>query len=276
MPEMALLDVAACRGGDCRLTPLDHWQDWSPDGQRTLLSDYAPWQMISALENEQTTFFVDDGHGREEITPGMAPFWLTDAVYGYYEPGEDGLLRLATAVVGQHVPRRLLATADLLAAIPAAQRPAQLTLDWPLVSSQRPSRLFIQAWEAQVADETWPSYFFQVDLSETLDTVESVRLLHESEYLAHVTMSPDGRWLLFNEYRTDSLASRTFLLNPETGRSLDMSDDYGYSTQWSADGRWLLINADNRLLLSAPDANYHKLIFHQFDQCFRYQAYWAE
>ena len=83
--EMGLLDIDACLAGNCAVTPLIGFPNWSPDGQHTL--------MISA---ENLAYLgAADGTIIRELGPALNfwAYWLNATTFGWTRPRQDVLGR---------------------------------------------------------------------------------------------------------------------------------------------------------------------------------------
>ena len=209
----------------------------------------------------------------EEFATGMAPFWLTNDLFGYINWSPTAsvpptqVLNVASAI-NSHT-ETILETADLLNQLPEGANSGQgpLFIRYAIVHPTDADQLFVMA-----SFRPESSYLFQVNRQ-----TQEVRLILEldlsrSEHT--IGFSPDGRYLTTTstwwqdiDYSGDeqSFGALT-LVDLETGDQQTILTDSStflpaFTFDWSQDGNWLAFTRNrNAIGLIAPStrlpANY--------------------
>ncbi|NJN53612.1 MAG: hypothetical protein HC804_01960 [Anaerolineae bacterium] len=267
-PEFRLLDVEACRAGDCLPEPVAGLMVWSPDGRHTLTTPAAE------LDQPTSTIWLGDavGENRQLVGAGKQPFWIDAQTYGYVQTNGAAQEEWVTAVVGENSPRVLLSAERVLNSIPQEQRPTSIYMNPPFALTAGSDQLGMMAYASSDAEQFY--YFFIITLNPEHTQVESLSLLYQDDRTAWVELSPDGRWLMtFADGEFGS--TQVTLHNRENDIAYSpppSSNLYGLS--WSPDGNWTVHTGDGYLFLSAPDVQYEQIIFHDFGECTH--AFWQE
>lgn len=263
-PEFRLLDVAACRQGECLPQPVAGLMVWSPDGRQTLITNVFASPLV----------WLGDatGQNKKVVGVGERPFWLNDTTYGYLQTDEAGWQEWVTAIVGENSPRHLFAANELLAAIPEAERPESLFISIPLAVPNQPDRLYVEA--SSSSSPVQINYFFAITLTPDGFGVQDVTLLFQSNSTSWVDLSPDGRWLAI--YINSSVEGTAVTLRHlETGVEQQLPFSQTQSgLSWSQDGKWYIRADDGYLIMGAPDHRYQQFVFHDNGLC--EPAYWRE
>lgn len=267
-PEFRLLDVNACRQGECRPQPLDGSLIWSPDGRYTLTTRSEELQASSSSDPQVLWLGDAVGANRQAVGVGLYPFWLDENTYGYERLGE-----WVTAVIGENIPRHLFTVGDLLAVIPQAQRPESLAIGSPITAPGQAGQLYVRANSHSGPDQT--TYSFALTLTPDLSQVQTINLLSESGLEGWQDISPDGRWLvIYESNRFGGAVNR--LQNLQTGDlqtlPLISTSSNAFNLSFSPDGRWYVRAGEGVLALGAPDASYEQYIFHDYGACT--QVFW--
>jgi hypothetical protein len=258
----ALLDLANCSATGCQMKPLASLPVWSPNGRRTL--------MTFAAAPPPFYILLGDGEGRatRDVGTGTLPFWLDDEHFGYLQRDVSGSAIVTAALASPTDWHTLLITADLLNALPAAERPEQLAIRQITSNPAAPRWLFIEA----VVPDRQSQYIFAFDRE---SEAVSLRLqVDDSERFIAFRLSPDGRYWTLTTHARDDLVGTNWTLylhniaRNETEALAFRPLPYGeYSYQWSADGRWLLKADSGVIQLIAPNDDYFKLIYYDGARC---------
>lgn len=271
-PDFRLLDVAACREGDCQPQPVAGLMVWSPDGRQTLITSSEDLERDDLLASPLLWLGEATGQYKKVVGVGDSPFWLNNTTYGYLQTDETGWQEWVTAVVGEDVPRRLLSADELLAAIPEAERPKYLFMNVPVMVANKPDQLYMQASASSTQEQIY--YLFAVTLTSDRFEVQDVTLLYQSNSSSWVDLSPDGRWLVI--HNSHNVEGTAVTLRPlETGEEQQLPLSQTHSgLSWSQDSRWYVRSGNGYMVIGAPDYNYKQYVFHDFGECGN--VYWIE
>ncbi len=271
-PEFRLLDVAACRQGDCLPQPVAGLMVWSPDGRQTLITASEDLEREDLSDSPLVWLGDATGQNKRVVGVGERPFWLDNTTYGYLQTDKAGRQEWVMAVVGEDNPRRLFAADDLLAVIPEAERPESLFIGYPLAVPNQPDRLYVEASSSSGSMPIY--YFFAITLTPDGFAVQDVTLLFQSNSTSWVDLSPDGRWLVI--YDSSSVEGTAVTLRHlETGVEQQLPFSQIQSgLSWSQDGKWYIRTGDGYLVFGTPDYQYQQFVFHDHGSC--EQAYWRE
>jgi hypothetical protein len=269
--EFRLLDVAACRQGDCLPQPAG-LITWSPDGRQTLLTLSEDVERDDLSASPPLWLGDATGQNNKVVGVGERPFWINDTTYGYLRADEGGRQVWVTAVVGEDSPRRLFAADELLAAIPEIDRPESLFISTPLAVPNQPDRLYVQASSSSGSMPI--NYFFAITLTPDGFAMQDVMLLFQSNSTSWGHLSPDGRWLVIYDISSmEGTAVTLRHLGTGVEQQLPFSQTPG-GLSWSQDGKWYIQTGDGYLIFGAPDYQYQQFAFHDHGAC--EQAYWRE
>lgn len=247
--ELVLLDLDACRDGDCNWLPVPSIPLWSPDGARLLAA------------RNGNVWLGRRGDRPQVIAQGRLPFWLDDDVYGFFS-GDDLVL---ARVDGTR--RALVADLDaLLAAAGVGELPAiSHVLADPAGSgtlalfgdgfANRENFVLLLGRPGERAN--WIERPPQADdvtvLQRTRDTVFGIHLS---------SFSPDGRWLTVQvagegwtrgEFLIYDLLQRQVVASPRKSRLTFSGYFPAQNYDWTAGGDWLARWADGHIDLIAPE-----------------------
>ena len=283
-----LLDLDRCRTRVCDagdLLPLPGRPHWSPDGTRALFTKPLRGQ-TNPEDIFQTRLYLGDARGETVQAAGTGghPLWLDDETYSFVRLGADGEPELVAANVDDGETRLLARLSDLLNAIPAAERPSQLSFVAQIARPAHDGELLVLA----AAESRQPPYhFFSLMIDQGLAPAEAAQWLYRSDEAAAVYYSPDGRWLALRPYlimesgRISASDSPWRLFDQDTGDTMDIdlplgdtSAFLGTEAIWSPGGQWLLQTNELYLALYAPTYDDTRLFFRDLEGC--YLARWAE
>jgi len=277
-----LLHLDRCTADGCDFTQLPGYPTWSPDGSRVVIMDQ--------FGDDSDRYYRADGNGESLIEIPVdrssirSPFWLDNETYGYVRSGKPAITtgsetprirsEIVIASIADDRPRLLLSSDDLLAALPANDRPEQLDIGFFVrVNPGDPSLLFILAYgfNPESGTPVARGYIFSYDL-ESQQIISSISTGSDFSWIPR--FSPDGRWLAQSAY--DATGSKLSLILHHTGRNESKTLEYdNVSTapfgsplyQWSADGQWLLLLNDGILHLIAPDHDYERTVIPESPGC---------
>ncbi len=275
--QLQLVDLNGCGAADCLPQTLLGTPIWSPNGERTLLitkdlfedpnNDFAPFPIRLGDRFGQPLL------GEEVLLEmGNAPFWLDDEMFGFIRLGDDPTNRTQELVIGQAgdaVVRTLISTTNLLNALPEAERPVRLAMQYVVANPTDATMLAVMA----VAQQN--GYLFMVD--QESGAVE-LRMQVRVDATPFFSFSPDGRFLVLSgqiesERNNATVSSAIFVHDIVANESkiFEMGVNPLFSaslSDWSADGRWLTsVYGNGFLWLYAPEYEYQLLLEHDFGDC---------
>jgi hypothetical protein len=286
MFEYRLIDLERCDRAGCDFWPLPGRPIWSPDGRQALFA-VEPGDDVAAVDPVYRAWYFTLYHGDPraeslvEVGPGNWPAWLDNERYSYSrlrsdEPGGKQEVEVVIARASDHTPQVVLRGADLLNAIPPAERPEQI---YPLEAQElatNKNRLLLTAFtslpssSSQLTDG--PFYHFLLDTAPDGARVEKIVSLLHSDTPSYFVSPLDGRWSAIVVPHDDGRIDSTIhLLNLESGQSIALSSSDLRSIAWSADGQWYLQGYERYLLLVAPEYEYQYLIQHDFLSCYHWR-----
>jgi hypothetical protein len=206
------------------------------------------------------------------VDTGFAPFWLTDEMFGYITVVDDPVNPVQELRIGRVddlQTHALIASTNLLHAIPEEERPVRLTMRYALANPANPNML------AVVGSYLQDGYVFTVD---RVSGEVELRMQAELQPQHLFGFSPDGRFMVLSAtpegernsmgiynavYVHDLAAHETEIF--ETGLSSFMP---AFTFDWSADGNWLAFSyGDGFVWLYAPEYDYQELLTHDFGEC---------
>jgi hypothetical protein len=275
--EYGLLATADCLGGACQLNPLAGYPTWSPDGAHMILLETTAFRPHMAAAWGQLTLADGAGEPLAVIGAGASPFWLDDERYGFVMDAGEGRRDVAlTGKVGEAGSDTLLTIADLTVGL---EEERLRMMDFVAVRPQHPEQLVVAAIGVQGDGEA--SGLFKGGQPGAIlfvyDWVRGERLLAlpfdvEAGRSRSYRFSPDGRFLLFGEGdETQPTVLYLLDLEAEEAAALPLQakqlDSIFWYTDWSADGRWLLVEDDGFLHLLLPGTEYERLVIPTTDYC---------
>jgi hypothetical protein len=291
-PTAHLLDMMACRAGDCTTTPLGGLPVWSPNGTETLFTEISfaeQSQLFLAhnrvmLDESLPPGSLDiylanrtaDVASRQWVGNGFSPFWIDSTRFGWIqvESGQEvgSQIESQTLVMGsteQEGVRPIVTTEGLLTALPAEERPLHLMMHYVLVRPQDPDTLVVMAGTRNAG------YLFLVNW---VTGQVSYRLPIGFSREHFLGFSPDGRYLLVSGSQQNR-AQGFGAITPVYLHDIDANATQTFSTginptfpsypfDWSADGRWLaFVLNQGTINLIAPEYGYQQLILHELGNC---------
>lgn len=295
--QQLLIDVPSCATGTCTLISLNGLPAWSPDGSQMILSQLSfPENALLPATSGRLALFAGDtlslanvplyradtiGSLESQVVladmveppGGNLPFWLDAQTYGYVHVAQgfvgEAQQEIFLASTADDVPRLILTTDDLLAAIPEAERPFRLSIRYVLAHPIDPDLLVV------MATSRTENVLFVVNWQDSL--VETRLRLPPHNY-HFFGFSPDGRYFVATGApEADSTAPQDVIVyhlhdlaRRETHTYVAGSSAFipTFSFDWSADGEWLaLVLNDGVISLVAPDYGYQHLILHDYGSC---------
>ena len=267
--DYGLLDLEECGASGCEVIDLGGWPTWSPDGAQTI---------VYVFQSAPNRLFRGDRLGQPlvEIGEGDAPFWLGDETYGYVRHEPTTLITRTSEVIivssADDVPRVLIDSASLAAMLLGDE---QRHTDYSYVDSYvtvNPADVNLLLITAYAFDQTSLASGGQPSGSVFNMLFDrrsrEIRRQWQSSFDRTpnvVSFSPDGRWLLMDEFDHTRSIWSIHLYDVNSGDAktftfaLPANSLYAFPTYgWSADGRWLAILYDGILHLVAPDHDYQR------------------
>ncbi|VAW30240.1 hypothetical protein MNBD_CHLOROFLEXI01-1708 [hydrothermal vent metagenome] len=285
--------------GNCSSTEVGATLIWSPDGKQSILSE-------QTLFLGSTTFMVDgrilllnpgdndeplplqlsDTVGslekRIDIGLGIAPFWITNDLFGFIQPA-SGADRLSDQALVLMSPDELQAevtatTADLREQIPEDNLRNGLFMRYAIAHPTNPDLLLVMA-SFQTRNRLSNGFLFQLNRQ-----TGAIELLFELDLvvgLHTLGFSPDGHFLITTDsWLQESIYDdnifpfgRLYVYDFETAEHQTILTNNNaffpaFIFDWSADGNWLAINRGRNMIdLIAPAYNYQQTVIHQAGDC---------
>lgn len=269
LQSVSLMDLQSCDAGQCESWPLTGWPHWSPDGQNMLVDDSGQLLGNRTADFSQSTIYMADARGQAAVAigPGIAPFWIDDTWYGYVQTDEDGE-DIGLVLVNRTTDKQvvLATTADLLAAVPASERPEELFWQYRIYpqDDQGPYRLIVEVNDDP--DFNGRSYLFGLQWPESSPQASQIDLIHRSDSRSIAFSSLNGDWLTLFGWNNSGIINAIQIMNLQDGR-IERIETNSWTSSWSPDSNWLVYGSDNRLILYAPDYGVRKLVFHSYETC---------
>lgn len=293
--DLELFDLNSCTSEGCAAHSVAGLPVWSPTGDQAILTRDALLESTPLIQAQGRIFMFNVGGSAQSwelvltdrrlqpqqdapIGFGYAPFWIDADRFGYLREGDDGQSELVVAALPDAVPQVVVGKGDLMTAVTEDDRPATLFLGYALANPANPNQLLLTAFDDNERD----AYIFSYDMRED-DLV--LRQVLGYEYEHSFEISPNGRYFVATGKRwsprsdlidlvtviQDLVTNRTTeLLTPPPPTFLPMP-----AHDWSADGRWLLTNINERFFgLVAPEFEYQQLLRHDLGKCLA--VLWAE
>lgn len=283
-----LIDLTDClNSAQCATEARPGLLAWAPDGRQTITTEPTSFvlttfpvnnshYLVSERSDDQAPFtlFRTDNNKQIPIGAGFEPFWVDDKTYGYLRPtGSDLEIVLANTTTDN--PQRILSSSTLFNILSTNDNIIPpFTINTILTHPNHPHKLFIVA-NSGSANLAKQAHIFTFDLMNS-----HFRHLLQMNYLAYlgVTFSPDGRWLIVNDWQ-ETIEGTVVNFNSLLLFDLRDSQSKTYVTifppifptslhDWSADGHWLaMIADDDKIALALPDSDFYQIIQHPFGPC---------
>lgn len=283
-----LIDLEQCEGNHCLVEEKPGLLAWSPDGHQTIVAD--PFLLYfntlpvndrrflfngRPVNQQPYTLYRTNGSQRLPIGAGYEPFWIDNETYGYIRPSATGNPDIVIANTADDVPH-ILVTEDTLrfSLSDDLNFAPNFHINYVQVDPHDPERLFIlttsgpgdSSQAVHIFSLNWRSRRFSLLLTDTFLGIHTLNI------------SPDGRWLVTNNWR------ETFAGEPVNQSSIRLYDLAQHRSQlfvtvfpsffpgflydWSADGHWLAMMADDdKIALTLPGTNYYEIIQHEYGPC---------
>lgn len=273
-----MLDLENCTDSSCPLTPLNTvgWLvHWSPNSKHTLMNSFPSEDANFPEAWLNSSLYVADEAGSSPVVAGAGPGigWLDNNTFIYIHPVDAATTELIATNVNDMAPQVLLEEADLQAVLPeTTEENGRLMIWYAQLSTNNPYNLLVVA--ASADDMTNSRYSFFHLLYSPNDPQNS-QLTFITTTSGWAEISPNGRWLVLQNYNDLSLPGVQFL-NLETKEVQPFFPDPNMSGNWgwSPDGLWVVQYYDEYLVFTAPDHAYRRTVPHQLRDC--YDVQWAE
>ncbi|MFZ0547888.1 MAG: hypothetical protein WAM60_20755 [Candidatus Promineifilaceae bacterium] len=273
------LDQNDCLSGQCNPQFYDGFPYWSPD---------LSWLLLNDLEN-QNQLLLRDEQTREEtdLGNGFSPFWIDNDSFIYIRnvetPGAISETFPTVEIVSASVDDPLNGTAlvdstDISAVITGGDSTVPVNIRSIAAHPDHPDWLFFfAALQTEINPEINYILSFQADTGQ-LDVMMN---LEDNSLAQPFRIVDDGRLLAAQTFGPTSTSGSLVLisLNPDQKTAAPQSEAEkitffpGFGTDWSQDGRWLLIAEEDAFTLIAPGHNYTQTITHDISSCF--EAVWV-
>ena len=275
----AWLDLHSCDDAGCDLQALPGFTAWAPDGRHTLIA-----------VNSDIVLGDETAQSRRSFGNGFNPFWLDDSTFAFIRFTTDETGRTGQVVIGNtnEDKVRVLFDGNDLGRAAGIEENGELFINYVEVSPTDPNLLLISA--SGVRNQSGHYFVFSYQLPDGKDQEAAgqiiLRLRREgapwgTPVLLTPTgfppfiVSPDGRWLVLSELKSDDNSTWTIHLH-DLERNQTKTLPYSFPVvparfpflDWSADGHWLVIADDGFFRLIAPEQDYERLVPHDYDRCF--------
>lgn len=264
----SMVDLRACNGADCPITPLPGPIGWSPDGAATLVIADGPeagdWQ------HPELSIADAGAANRLPVENASAAAWLDSSHYAYVTAyGEKDTLVVRALSGNAQLLRVPLAELWRLAGEPEPELPNGAHLaGLSLTAHPQDSRQFLVSAGWVRSGYPGERTLFLLKLDDSREELLSSRYLGPDMMAA--TMSGSGRWLA--RFPSRGLDDRSELLDltaapgdPAAVRSLPL---HLQARAWSPGSDWLLLNGSSYLLLYNPSAEATHFIPFEDESCF--------
>jgi hypothetical protein len=273
-----LLDVPGCLGDNCRLDTLPGYPVWSPALSHMILLKSDNNRAHMAQARGQLMLADRMGEVITVLGEGYAPFWLDDKTFGFVVDADEGRRNaIVTGTIDQPDTEILLTTEDLTS-VRFDVEPLRM-IDYVAVQSSDPNRLVIVTIDAESDEETFDwfkenqpgatLFFYNLENRE-LEYFNS--FAYNVGFLRSYRLSPDGRFLLLGE-GAEYRPTNVYILDTETGETVQLLlqskflDSIYWYTDFSLDGKWLLVMDDGFIHLLYPGTGYNRFVIPTTGQC---------
>jgi hypothetical protein len=282
-----LIDLTQCQNDACSVEARPGLLAWSPDGRQTIIAD--PFlSFLNTLPVNDRTFLISDtlndqepytlfrtqGDERIAIGSGYAPFWIDNETYGYLQPADSGNLEIVVAQTADDLPQ-IITSSDTLRSLlnNDGTFTATFHINYVRPDPHNRERLFVVATSG---DMTSPRiiYIFSINWQ-----ARRLSLLVTNNYSGGhmLDFSPDGRWLATGSWENRA-GSELISLNSLYLTDLEQHHTQSFVTtfpafspaylhDWSADGQWLAMLADDKIALALPGTDHYQIIQHDHGPC---------
>ncbi len=252
-----ILDINNCDFGNCSHEQVPGGLRWSPSGDRTLFVDASLGQSINIGDKTSKSILLV-GQGRD-------PFWISENTIGYIQ--SIFAPKIVSSTVDSLNLEVLFQAADVADLITGTNELA-IVIMRATIQPADPNTIIVTAGNR--ANQTYiVAYDWRSD---------EATLIVESDVsasgLTTVSFSPDGRWLLITSAATNGTTVLPLfdvkLYDLEEGSMQELLPVDGTISPahgWSADSEWLLQVADGKLILTAPEQMYQRLVLHGLNAC---------
>lgn len=266
-----LLAAADCLGGKSCTAALAAYPIWSPDGRYVLISRGAAADLSDGLS--LAPLFLGGaadfrrGQSQQETLVGLAsaPFWLDDRRFGFVQPDPQGGADVIwTAAVTDVRPQRLVTAADLMAAVPPAERPLTPQIDAVIPHPTHAGELLIAT--TAPPGERGRGHLLAYNVT---TGAAAHRLTFDAElatFQRGYRLGPNGRFLLITGFTADPPRWQLYLHDLTSGETprIPLDDAYAlpahYTLDWSASGVWLATVQHGFVRLNAPAVAAQRLV----------------
>ena len=262
----------------------------SPNGRQTIITDpssisvnhlsYLPINgrhfLINQGPNDREPYHLFRTHGPEQIPigTGFEPFWLDNETYGYLRPSHNNM-EIVIAKTTDDILHSVLSRNTLLNLLPSGDNFApNFELNHVLIAPNQPNQLFIVATSGRIISPQ-QAHIFSYNLA-----TRRIRLHTQTNYIGvhSLDFSPDGRWLIVNDWQ-ENIGGQPINLNFTHLHDLSQNQSDSFTTitpllfpaylhDWSANGQWLALLANNnQIALTIPGTDHYQIIQHGHGPC---------
>ncbi|MGB3714731.1 MAG: hypothetical protein WA996_09905 [Candidatus Promineifilaceae bacterium] len=253
-----VLDISGCESGFCTHEQVPGALRWSPSGDRTLFVDASSSQSIN----------VGDNTGKSPVLVGQGrdPFWISENIFGYIQ--SLGAPEIVSTTIDSLNPDVIFQAADVADLI-TGTREIDIVIMRATIQPADPNTIIVTAGnrtgnQTYIVAYTWRS--------------DEATLVYESDVsasgLTSVRFSPNGRWLLITSAAINTTSVLPLfdvkLYDLENGgmqELLPVDGTISPALAWSVDSKWLLHVSDGKLILTAPEEMYQRLVLHGLYAC---------
>ena len=283
-----LIDLTQCQNSQqCPTEAKPGLLTESPNGRQTIIAkpfslsiNYLPINGRHLLLDERLEDQEPDNlfrtNGTEEISigTGFAPFWLDDETYGYLR-SSDTNIEIVIAQTADDILNPVLSRNTLLHLLPGDDNFASsFNINYVLTEPTYPDQLFIVATSGRNLSPR-QVHIFSYNL-----VTHRIRLHVQTNYIGvhSLDFSPDGRWLIVNDWQ-ENIGGQPINLNFTHLHDLSQNQSDSFTTitpllfpaylhDWSANGQWLALLANNnQIALTIPGTDHYQIIQHGHGPC---------
>ncbi len=289
MPQF--IDLTDCQDSQqCTIEAKPGLLAESPNGHQTIIADpssisvnhlnYLPINgrhfLFNQSPNDREPYYLFRTHGPEQIPigTGFEPFWLDNETYGYLRPSNNNM-EIVIAKTTDDILHSVLSRNTLLNLLPGGDNfVSGFEINHVLSEPNHPGQLFIITTSGRITSPR-QTHIFSYNL-----ITRRIRLHLQTHYIGLHTLdfSPDGRWLIVNDWR-ENIGGQPISLNSTHLHDLSQNQSDSFTTiipllfpaylhDWSANGQWLALLANNnQIALTIPGTDHYQIIQHSYGPC---------
>ena len=259
--EMGLLDIDACLAGNCAVTPLIGFPNWSPDGQHTL--------MISA---ENLAYLgAADGTIIRELGPALNfwAYWLNATTFGWTRLRQDveSGVEVVLSQLEDETIQALFTDDEIVAALPPNSLSRDRLAPSVVAIPDGSGRLLVDVTGYGPSDGDDYMLLYDMNTRALTRLYTAPGTLYLPTFVGNIFSAENKTFLFIQDNQPLGFASSyydfsqlwIYDLSRQTARNYGpVSNIYGLSR--SPDGQWLAAASSTYINLIAPNAGYQTLV----------------